>query len=192
MHNSQNLAGFHLLLAAVYGIINKIMLVSQFWKKGVVCLFNSILTSLFTMKFTDVLDILVVAFLFYKGITMIRSTRASRIAKSIVLLLLVTWLTSLFHMYALYFILNRILELGFIALVIMFQPELRLFLEKVGSRSVKELLGGKQEARPASAAIAAVVTACEKMSKSRTGALIVFERNILLDEYFKTGSGEIT
>ncbi len=151
-------------------------------------LFNSILTSLFTMKFTDVLDILVVAFLFYKGITMIRSTRASRIAKSIVLLLLVTWLTSLFHMYALYFILNRILELGFIALVIMFQPELRLFLEKVGSRSVKELLGGKQEARPASAAIAAVVTACEKMSKTRTGALIVFERNILLDEYFKTGT----
>ncbi len=151
-------------------------------------LFNGILTSISTIKFTDVLDILVVAFLFYKVITMIRSTRASRIAKSIVLLLLVTWVTSLVHMYSLNFILSRILELGFIALVIMFQPELRRLLEQVGSRSIREALGGKQEAHPMGAAIAAVVTACENMSKTRTGALIVFERHNLLDEYFKTGT----
>ena len=151
-------------------------------------LLNSLLTSLATIKFTDVLDILVVAFLIYKVITMIRSTRASRIAKSIVLLLVVTWVTSLAHMHSLYFILSRILELGFIALVIMFQPELRNFLEKMGSRSIKEVLGSKPETRPITSAIAAVVTACDSMSKSRTGALIVFERKMLLDEYFKTGT----
>ena len=151
-------------------------------------LFNSFLTSLATIKFTDVLDILVVAFLIYRVIIMIRSTRASRIAKSIVLLLVATWVTGLAHMYSLNFILSRILELGFIALVIMFQPELRNFLEKMGSRSIKEILGGKEEERPMSAAVTAVVTACESMSKSRTGALIVFERKILLDEYFKTGT----
>ncbi len=151
-------------------------------------LFNGFLTSLSTIKFIDIVDILVVAFLFYKLITMIRSTRASRIAKGIVLLLLVTWLTSLAHMNSLYFILSKILELGFIALVIMFQPELRRFLERVGSKSIKELLGTKEELRTVDLAIAAVVTACESMSKTRTGALIVFERKMLLDEFFKTGT----
>ena len=151
-------------------------------------LFNDFLTSLSTIKFIDIVDILVVAFLFYKVITMIRSTRASRIAKGIVLLLIVTWVTSLLHMNSLLFILNKILELGFIALVIMFQPELRRFLEKVGSRTIKELIGTEEEIRSVDLAINAVVDACENMSKSRTGALIVFERQMLLDEYFKTGT----
>ena len=151
-------------------------------------LFNSFLTSLATIKFIDVVDILVVALIFYKVITMIRSTRASRIAKSIVLLLLVTWITSLVHMNLLYFILNRILELGFIAVVIMFQPELRRLLEKVGSKSIKELIGTREEVRSVDVAISAVVKSCENMSKTRTGALIVFERKMLLDEYFKTGT----
>ena len=151
-------------------------------------MFNDFLTSLSTIKFSDILDILVVAFLIYNVINMIRSTRASRIAKSIVLLLIVTVLTNVLHMYVLYFILNRILEIGLIALIIVFQPELRQFLEKVGSRSIKEMLGYKQEVNPAGGAISAVVSACENMSKTRTGALIVFERKNLLDEYFKTGT----
>ena len=151
-------------------------------------MFNDFLTSLSTIKFSDILDILVVAFLIYNVINMIRSTRASRIAKSIVLLLIVTVLTNVLHMYMLYFILNRILEIGLIALIIVFQPELRQFLEKVGSRSIKEMLGYKQEINPAGGAISAVVSACENMSKTRTGALIVFERKNLLDEYFKTGT----
>ena len=151
-------------------------------------LFNGIQTSLATIKFIDVVDILVVAFLIYKVITMIRSTRASRIAKSIVLLLLVTWITSIVHMNLFYFILNRILELGFIAIVIMFQPELRRLLEKVGSKSIRELVGTREDVHSVNVAISAVVTACESMSKTRTGALIVFERKMFLDEYFKTGT----
>lgn len=149
---------------------------------------NEFLSSLASIKFMDVVDILVVAFLFYKVITMIRSTRASRIAKGIVLLLLVTWLTSLVHMNSLYFIMSKILEIGIIALVIMFQPELRRFLERVGSRSIKELIGSESEVRNVDLVIGATVSACEVMSKERVGALIVFERQMLLDEYFKTGT----
>ena len=149
---------------------------------------NEFLSSLASIKFMDVVDILVVAFLFYKVITMIRSTRASRIAKGIVLLLLVTWLTSLVHMNSLYFIMSKILEIGIIALVIMFQPELRRFLERVGSRSIKELIGSESEVRNVDLVIGATVSACEIMSKERVGALIVFERQMLLDEYFKTGT----
>ncbi|MCI8526012.1 MAG: TIGR00159 family protein [Oscillospiraceae bacterium] len=152
-------------------------------------LFNGFLTSLMTIKLIDVVDILVVACLLYKVISMIRATRTSRIAKSIVLLLVVTWVTSVLHMNSLYFILSRIMEIGFIALVIMFQPELRRFLERVGSKSLKEIVGaGRGESQEVDRAIEAVVTACESMSKTRTGALIVFERNMLLDEYFKTGT----
>lgn len=150
-------------------------------------LLNEIMTAFATIRLTDVLDILLVTFLFYKLITVIRSTRASRIAKAIVLFLLVTWVTSISRLNTLNFILSRILELGFIALVIMFQPELRRLLERLGSRTFRELVVAEEE-RSVDHAIRAVVTACESMSKSRTGALIVFERKILLDDFFKTGT----
>ena len=150
-------------------------------------LLNEIMTAFATIRLTDVLDILLVTFLFYKLITVIRSTRASRIAKAIVLFLLVTWVTSISRLNPLIFILSRLLELGFIALVIMFQPELRRLLERLGSRTFRELVVAEEE-RSVDHAIRAVVTACESMSKSRTGALIVFERKILLDDFFKTGT----
>lgn len=150
--------------------------------------FHELLTSFKTIKFTDVLDILVVAFLFYQVFILIRSTRASRIIKSIALLLAVTWITSIVDMNSLYFIMSKILEIGIIALVIMFQPELRRLLEKMGSSSIKELIGAEPEVREMDAAISATVSACEIMSKERVGALIVFERQMLLDEYFKTGT----
>lgn len=150
-------------------------------------LLNEIMTAFATIRLTDVIDILLVTFLFYKLLTVIRSTRASRIAKAIVLFLLATWVTSIGRLNTLNFILSRILELGFIALVIMFQPELRRLLERLGSRTIRELVVAEEE-RSLDHAIRAVVTACESMSKSRTGALIVFERKILLDDFFKTGT----
>lgn len=152
-------------------------------------LLNEIMTAFATIHLADVVDILLVTFLFYKLITVIRSTRASRIAKAIVLFLLMTWLTNIARLNTMYFILSRILELGFIALVIMFQPELRRLLERLGSRNFLELVAsGEEEGRSLDHAIRAVVTSCESMSRSRTGALIVFERKILLDDFFKTGT----
>ncbi len=150
---------------------------------------EDIMTSFSTVKITDVLDVLVVAFLFYKGMRLIRSSRVSRIAKGIVVFLVITWLTSVFSMYSLNFILTKILEMGAVALVIMFQPELRRFLEKIGSKStLKELLGAQSTGHVLDNAITETVTACEIMSKSKTGVLLVFEREMLLDDYFKTGT----
>ena len=77
----------------------------------------------------DIIDILIVAFLFYTVMRLIRSTSAARIARSILLLLVVTGLTEIFKLYTLNWILSKILEIGVIALVIMFQPELRRMLE---------------------------------------------------------------
>lgn len=140
------------------------------------------------IKLKDILDILIVAFLIYKVVNMVHSTSTARVAKAIVALLLATWITGVLQMEMLHFGLNKILELGVIALVIMFQPELRRALERFGGKSVRELLNGKSPRGEMEEAILATVSACEVMSKERVGVLLIFERETSLEEYFKTGT----
>lgn len=136
----------------------------------------------------DIIDILIVAFLFYTVMRLIRSTSAARVARSILLLLVVTGLTEIFKLYTLNWILSKILEIGVIALVIMFQPELRRMLERFGGRFFTNLISSGGVASPEQQAIEATVAACEIMSKEKVGALLIFERSMPLDEYFKTGT----
>ena len=136
----------------------------------------------------DIIDILIVAFLFYTLMRLIRSTSAARIARSILLRIVVTGLTEIFKLYTLNWILSKILEIGVIALVIMFQPELRRMLERFGGRFFTNLISSGGTASPEQQAIEATVAACEVMSKEKVGALLVFERSMPLDEYFKTGT----
>ena len=136
----------------------------------------------------DLIDILSVAFLFYTVMRLIRSTSAARIARSILLLLVATGLTEIFKLYTLNWILSKILEIGVIALVIMFQPELRRMLERFGGRFFTNLISSGGAASPEQQAIEATVAACEVMSKEKVGALLIFERSMPLDEYFKTGT----
>ena len=136
----------------------------------------------------DIIDILIVAFLFYTVMRLIRSTSAARIARSILLLLVATGLTEIFKLYTLNWILSKILEIGVIALVIMFQPELRRMLERFGGRFFTNLISSGGAASPEQQAIEATVAACEIMSKEKVGALLIFERSMPLDEYFNTGT----
>ena len=136
----------------------------------------------------DIIDILIVAFLFYTVMRLIRSTSAARVARSILLLLVVTGLTEIFKLYTLNWILSKILEIGVVALVIMFQPELRRMLERFGGRFFTNLISSGGAASPEQQAIEATVAACEVMSKEKVGALLIFERSMPLDEYFKTGT----
>lgn len=140
-----------------------------------------------TIRIMDIVDILVVAFVIYKIILMLQTTSSARIAKSIVIILLLTALTSVLHMYLMNYLLDKILEIGLLALVIMFQPELRRILEKLGSKSFREILSTKQEMRNIDYVISETVKACEIMSRERTGVLIVFERTSSLEDYQKTG-----
>lgn len=140
-----------------------------------------------TIRIMDIVDILVVAFVIYKIILMLQTTSSARIAKSIVIILLLTALTSVLHMYLMNYLLDKILEIGLLALVIMFQPELRQILEKLGSKSFREILSTKQEMRNIDYVISETVKACEIMSRERTGVLIVFERTSSLEDYQKTG-----
>ena len=136
--------------------------------------FQNAVYAFMSIKIKDILDILIVAFLIYKVVSLVRSTSTARVARAIVVLLLATWITGLFQMEMLNFGLNKILELGVIALVIMFQPELRRALERMGGKSVKELLSGKSPQGEMEEAILATVSACEIMSKERVGVLLIF------------------
>lgn len=150
--------------------------------------FQNLFYAVPTIGITDVLDILVVAFLIYTVLRLIRSTSAARIARTILLLLIITWLTDVANMYALNWILNKIIELGVIALVIMFQPELRRILERFGGQFLKSLVETETSRSETESAIQATVAACEVMSKEHIGVLLVFERSTSLEEYFKTGT----
>lgn len=141
-----------------------------------------------TLKIMDIVDIVVVAFFIYAMIMMIQTTGAARIAKSIMIVLFLAALTELLNMYLLNYILDKILEIGLIALVVIFQPELRRMLEKLGGRSFREFLMMKEEERDIDRVITQTVAACEIMSKERTGALIVFENKDSLIDYVKNGT----
>lgn len=141
-----------------------------------------------SIGFFDVLDILIVAAILYTLLMRICSSSAVRIASAIAVLLLVTWLTGAVKMRVLNFILTNILEIGVIALVIVFQPELRRMLERLGSQSISMLTNQRNTMNATELSIARTVTACEIMARERTGVLIVFEREIALDDYFKSGT----
>ena len=152
-------------------------------------LFDGAWFAIMDIGIADILDILIVAFLIYKLVNMVHSTSTARVAKGIILLLLLTWITDVAELQVLNYILSMILELGFIALVIMFQPELRRALEHFGGKAtMKDLVGGKSPKGDMEKAILATVSACEIMSKERVGVLLVFERDTSLEEYFKTGT----
>ena len=136
----------------------------------------------------DIIDILVVAYLFYRIFMLIRRTAAARIARSILLILVVSGLTRLLQMHALHYVLSYVLELGGFALIIIFQPELRRGLERIGGKRILGMFSPQHQATENEYVIGEVVRACEQMSRKRVGALIVFERTIPLEQYFASGT----
>lgn len=141
-----------------------------------------------TIRLSDVFDILLVTVLLYQIFSMVRKTNSARILKAVVLILMLAWFTELAELNTLHFLMSKVLELGLIALVILFQPELRRSIERLGSTSIRVLLSPKERSREINDVIAQTVSACEAMSREKVGALMVFERISRLDEYFKTGT----
>lgn len=137
---------------------------------------------------TDILDILVVGFLIYKILPMLRSTGTMRIAKIVGIILVITWLTGVLKMHTLNFLLDYVLEIGLIAIIVLFQPELRRMIDHLGNMKFKKFFGSEGQNEEIISVIEQTVSACEHMSKERVGALIVFARQNHLDEYFKSGS----
>ena len=144
--------------------------------------------SLGKMQWSDYLDIILVAFLIYKLLPLIRSTGTGRIARVIVIFLVVSWVTEILQLHTMNFLMDQVLAVGLIAIVVLFQPELRRMLDHIGNVRFRKLFGQQREEQEMDPVISQTVMACEVMSKSRVGALIVFERDSRLDEYMKTGT----
>ena len=150
--------------------------------------FQNLLYQIPKIGISDIIDILVVSFLIYTVLRLVRSSSAARVAWTVLVLLIATWLTSVFNLYACNWILNKILELGFISLVVIFQPEIRRAMERFGGKFFLNLVDPASKKSVEESAIEATVSACEIMSKERVGVLLIFERSVSLEEYFKTGT----
>ena len=138
-----------------------------------------------TMGISDFLDIIIVAYLIYKAIGFVRRTNSNNLAKGLVVFLLALWGSDIFSLTMINFLLRKTAELGLIALLILFQPELRRLLELMGSGFAS---GRSSSGTVMDSAISQTVQACCDMSDSKTGALIIFERGVALNSIISTGT----
>ena len=137
--------------------------------------------------YTDILDILIVTFIIYKLLHFIRETRAEQLAKGLLFLMVATLLSKVLQLYTLHWILSGVMTVGLIAVVVIFQPELRRGLEYLGRSKFSNVLSevDKEEAKYM---VGQLVEAVDSMSASHTGALIVIEREISLNDIAETGT----
>ena len=141
------------------------------------------------IRFADVIDIAIIAFVVYNILIRLRSTTSVRILQGVLVLLIVVWLADLFDLRCITSVLSYAVEWGVLGLIIIFQPEIRRALEKIGSSTGLKQIFMKEEALPAiEQAIRETVSSCVEMSQSKTGVLLVFERELRLDDILRSGT----
>ena len=136
------------------------------------------------VTFWDIVDILVVAFLTYRVFIYLSQTRAVQILIGLMVVLLLSAVAKLFHLYTLSFIFNNLLTIGIFALIVIFQPEIRRILARIGEKQFGIFTSEEEAER----VIEEIVRACATMSEDRIGALIVVEREVNLDNYVESGT----
>ena len=145
-----------------------------------------------SISVTDVLEILILAFLVYNLLLWIKTTRAWTLLKGIMILLVCVMIVYILRMDTLIFIVNRGIDILVTATIVIFQPELRKALEQLGEKQIVSSLipidtGKNTTERFSDRTVNEIVKACVEMGKAKTGALIVIEQNVRLDEYERTG-----
>lgn len=144
----------------------------------------------FTLSWVDVVEILIISFLFYHILLWIKSTRAWNLFKGILVILLFVLVAALFQMNTILWLAENTLNVGLIALVVIFQPELRKALENLGGTNILGRLfsiNKTEQNKFSDRTVEELIRACYAMGKVKTGALIVVEDEILLNEYVRTG-----
>ncbi len=147
---------------------------------------DQVMPFLATIRITDIIDILIVAVIIYTIIKGFRKTRAAQLIKGIGVFLVVTYLADWLQLNMISFFLGNLIQVGFIALVIIFQPELRRALEHMGRSKFGKWFS--TEELDYTDMILEVIRASENMSKTNTGALIVFEKDVVLDDLLTGGT----
>lgn len=141
-------------------------------------------------RLADILDIAIISFVVYKALWMLRKTSSGRVLRGILILLLAMWLSSAIPLTATSFFLNRLVEWSIVVLVVLFQPEIRRALERVGSGRFGMVFASAKATTTADTetAITQTTEAYTSLSRDKVGALMVFERQNLLDDVIKTGT----
>ncbi len=139
-----------------------------------------------TVQLSDVVDILIVAVIIYNIIKHFRNTRAAQLLKGIAIIFALTYIAEWLQLNVISFILENAMQVGFIALIIIFQPELRRGLEHMGRSKFGKWFSVEKEEVPD--VVGEVCKAAENMAKSHTGALVVFERETILDDFLTGGT----
>ena len=140
-----------------------------------------------TIRVWDILDILIVAFIIYRILRFMRRTNASSVIKGIIFILVIAWFSNFFNMIVVNYLLEQILQMGVLMLIVLFQPELRKIFEQVGSSRINLIFRKRVRLENAEAILQSVISAAKSMALNRTGAIIVFEREIELNDYAVTG-----
>ncbi len=142
-----------------------------------------------TIRLADIVDIIIVSYIVYKVLVFFKNTRAYQLLKGIALLLVAAQLSELLHLMTINFLLKNTLQLGLIAVVIIFQPELRSALAKMGSKKYFVFNPDvKNDQTQVNYVAAQIKNACASLSEIRYGALIAIEKNIHLDDVVKVGT----
>ena len=148
----------------------------------------NLLQQLARMRWSDYLDVIVVALIIFGVLPLLKTHNTMRIAKVVAAVVVVSWLTEILDLYTLNWIMDQMLNVGLMAVVVIFQPELRRMMDRLGSVEIKKVLGMTRPRQEMDNVITQTVMACEVMSRERVGALIVFARGARLDDFCKTGT----
>ena len=141
-----------------------------------------------SIQVTDYLDMAIMALVLYKVLTWAQSTKAASLLKGVFIFLAALMLSSVFQLHGINYLMSRMVDWGVLALIILFQPEIRRLLEQMGSRRFMAFFSHTESGSVMEQTIGQTVLACTEMSQTRTGALIVFEREILLDDMVRSGT----
>ncbi len=146
---------------------------------------------LLQLQLTDILDIAILSFVIYKLLWMLRKTSSGRLMWGVLILMMVMFLSSRYvlSLTATSWLLDRVVQWGFLVLVVLFQPEIRRFLERMGSSRLGLVFASSKETgQEVETAIIQTTEAYADLSRDKVGALMVFERQNLLDDEIKTGT----
>lgn len=150
--------------------------------------FNQIIYAVASMRIPfDIIDILLMAYIIYKAIGFMRESRAGQLAKGLIILFIIYFVANWWNLTTMKWVLSRFVNYIIIAVAIIFQPELRRILERVGHTKLVGTQGDLSD-EPIEDCIEKVSRAAGNMQESRTGALIVFERSTQLGEIIDTGT----
>ena len=152
--------------------------------------FNAVYSVIMGFTLFDLLDIALISYIVYKAFKIVRETRAEQLLKGILLFCLAFFAAKIFQLRTTSFLLDNLFQIGIIALIVLFQPELRRVLERVGRTKVTHVLGtdfAEKHAGEWERVIPVIVESVQRLSKTSTGALIVIERQTRLGEQIATG-----